>query len=51
MTTAAGDTKKFDSGKTIINHAGVGLAIIALAWLIVSLIFWIVNKVSDVPAT
>ena len=46
MTTAGGDTKKFDDGKTILKNAAIGLAIIALSWLLVSLIFWIINNVS-----
>jgi hypothetical protein len=44
MTTAADDSKKFDSGKTILKNAGIGLAIIALSRLIVSLIFWILSN-------
>jgi hypothetical protein len=46
MTTAGGDTKKFDDGKTILKNAGIGLAIIALSWMIVSVIFWLINKVA-----
>jgi hypothetical protein len=50
MTTAAGDTKKFDEGKTILTNAGIGLAIIALSWMIVSIVFWIINKAAGVGA-
>ena len=46
MTTAGGDTKKFDEGKLILKNAGIGLAIIALSWMIVSLIFRIIEKVA-----
>lgn len=46
MTTAANDTKKFDEGKTILKNAAIGLAIIALSWLIVSLVFWVLNNVT-----
>ena len=46
MTTAGGDTKKFDEGKAILKNAGIGLAIIALAWMLVSLIFRVINKVA-----
>lgn len=51
MTTAGSDTKKFDEGKTIMKHAGIGLAIIALSRLIVSLIFRVIKNVTDAGTT
>lgn len=46
ITTAGGDEKKVTDGKTILKNAGIGLAIIALSWMIVSLIFWIIGGVT-----
>ena len=43
MMTSGGDSKKYEKGVGILKWAGIGLAIIALSWLIVSLIFWIIN--------
>ena len=37
------DSKKFDSWVSIIKNAAIGLAIIAVSWLIVSLIFYLIN--------
>jgi hypothetical protein len=51
MTTAMEDTKKFDTGKTIMKHAGIGLAIIALSWMIVSIIFWFIDKSTNTVVT
>ena len=47
MLTASGDETKYKKGFTILKQAGFGLAIIALAWLIVSVIFRIVNKTAS----
>ena len=43
MMTSWGDSKKFDTWVTIIKNAAIGLAIIAVSWLIVSLIFYLIN--------
>ena len=43
MMTSGGDEKKYQKGVGIMKWAGIGLAIIALSWLIVSLIFWVIN--------
>ena len=37
------DSKKYDSWVNIIKHAAIWLAIIAVSWLIVSLIFYLIN--------
>lgn len=43
MLTSWWDSKKYDKGLSIIKNAGIGLAIIAVSWLIVSLIFFVIN--------
>ena len=43
MMTSGGDEKKYQKWVGLLKWAGIGLAIIALSWLIVSLIFWIIN--------
>ena len=49
MMTSGGDSKKYEKGVGILKWAGIGLAIIALSWLIVSLIFWIIEgSIGDV---
>ncbi len=46
MLTAAGDENKYKQGFTILKQAGIGLAFIALAWLMVSLIFWLLGLIT-----
>ena len=43
MVTSAGDEEKYKSGFTILKHAATGLILIGIAWFIVSIIFWLVN--------
>ena len=43
MMTSGGDQKKYESGLNVLKWAAIGLAIIAASWLIVSLIFFIIN--------
>jgi hypothetical protein len=43
MMTAAWDEKKYQKGITVLKYAAIGLAIIALSWIIVSAVFWFVN--------
>jgi hypothetical protein len=43
MMTSWGDQKKYESGLNILKRAAIGLAVIALSWLIVSLIFYVIN--------
>jgi len=45
MVTAAGDDGKYKKGFTILKQAGVWLIIILLAWIIVSVVFWLVGSV------
>ncbi len=46
MLTAAGDDGKYKKGFTILKQAAIGLAFIALAWLMVSLIFWLLGLIT-----
>ncbi len=43
MMTSGGDSKKYESGLNVLKWAAIGLAIIAASWLIVSLIFYVIN--------
>ena len=43
MMTSGWDSKKYEKGVWILKWAWIGLAIIALSWLIVSLIFRVIN--------
>lgn len=43
MMTSGGDSKQYSAWLSILKNAGIWLAIIALSWLIVSLIFYIIN--------
>ena len=43
MLTTWWDSKKYDSWLSIIKNAAIWLAIIAASWLIVSLIFYVIN--------
>jgi preprotein translocase subunit Sss1 len=44
MVTSAGDEKKYSKGMDILKKAGIGLVIIGLAWLIVSVVFWLIKN-------
>ncbi len=43
MLTSWWDSKKYNTGFSIIKYVAIGLAIIAVSWLIVSLIFYLIN--------
>ena len=44
MMTSAGDENKYKNGMKVLKYAAIWLAIILLSWLIVSMVFWFVNK-------
>ena len=44
MMTSGGDSKKYQSGLNILKWAAIGLAVIAISWLIVSLVFYVINN-------
>ena len=43
MMTSGWDSKKYEAGINLLKWAAIGLAIIALSWLIVSLIFYVIQ--------
>ncbi len=43
MMTSGGDSKKYEAGLNVLKWAAIGLAVIALSWLIVSLVFYVIN--------
>lgn len=44
MMTSGGDSKKYGEWVSILKNAGIWLAIIWVSWLIVSLVFYIINN-------
>lgn len=46
MVTAAGDDNKYKEGFKILKQAGIGLLFIGLAWLFVSLIFYVISIIA-----
>ena len=44
MVTAAWDDEKYKKWWTILKHAAIWLILIGVAWFIISIIFWLVNK-------
>ena len=46
MVTAAGDDGKYKEGFKILKQAGIGLLFIGLAWLFVSLIFFVIGAIA-----
>jgi len=46
MVTAAGDDGKYKKGMTILKQAAIGLVIVGIAWMFVSLIFWLIGTLS-----
>jgi len=51
MLTSGWDTKWYDAGWKILKNALLWLAVILLAWMIVSVIFWFVATLSDANQT
>lgn len=46
MTTAAGDDKKYQAGKSTLKSITIGIIGIGISWLIVSFIFWLLNTMT-----
>ena len=46
MTTAAGDDKKYQAGKSTLKSITIGIIGIGVSWLIVSFIFWLLNTMT-----
>ncbi len=43
MVTAGGDEAGYKKGFTYVKNAGIGLAMIGLAWIIIQFIFWLIG--------
>jgi uncharacterized membrane-anchored protein len=41
--TSGGDQKKYESGLNLLKWAAIGLGVIAVSWLVVSLVFYVIN--------
>lgn len=48
MLTSGWDSKKYETWFTIIKNTAFWLAIIAVSWLIVSLIFYVINTAVEI---
>jgi hypothetical protein len=47
MVTAAGNEEKYNEWFKILKQAGIGLAFIGLAWFVVSIIFFLLNLITN----
>ena len=47
MVTSAGDEGKYKEGIEMMKKAGIGLVIIGLAWMIVSVVMWLLNSLTS----
>ena len=43
MMTSGGDSKKYEAWVNLLKWAAIGLAVIAVSWLVVSLVFYVIN--------
>lgn len=48
MVTSAGDDDKYSNGIKILKNAAIGIAFIAVSWMVVSFIFYVVGEVAQV---
>lgn len=51
MVTAAGDDKKFGEWLKVLKNAAIGLTFIAVSWLLVSMLFFVVTNVTKTEST
>ena len=51
MMTSWGDQKKYESGLNLLKWAAIGLAVIAVSWLVVSLVFYVINGAVNADGT
>jgi hypothetical protein len=47
MLTAGGDTAKYDAWLTLLKNATIGLVIVALSWMILSLIIFVITLIAN----
>ena len=46
MVTSAGDEGKYKEGIEMMKKAGIGLVVIGLAWMIVSVVMWLIGNLT-----
>jgi hypothetical protein len=46
MVTAAGDETRYKSGFTVLKQAAIGLVFIGISWLVITLIFSVINLIT-----
>ena len=46
MVTSAGDEGKYKEGIEMMKKAGIGLVVIGLAWMIVSVVMWLLSSLT-----
>lgn len=51
IVTAAGDDKKFGEWLKVLKNAAIGLTFIAVSWLLVSMLFFVVTNVTKTEST
>ncbi|MCR5411485.1 MAG: hypothetical protein K6E76_00410 [Patescibacteria group bacterium] len=47
MVTSSGDEAKYKEGIEMMKKAGIGLVVIGLAWMIVSVVMWLIGSLTS----
>jgi hypothetical protein len=47
MMTAGGDETKYKNGINILKKAAIGLVVIGGAWMLVSVVMWLIGNVTS----
>jgi len=47
MVTSSGDETKYKEGIEMMKKAGIGLVVIGLAWMIVSVVMWLIGSLTS----
>ena len=46
MVTAGSEDKPFQDGLATLKNAAIGLAFIAVSWMLVTFVFFVINRVT-----